>query len=165
MAAEGPGLLLVNRWLRKRADPARRYIGSAIESEAPLRARTTLERAVDTWDPATGTPLWDHARPLIEEALAEASARTAKCSFCGKSQKKVKKLIAGPGVYICDECINLCNDIIREELAEEKPEPARCPRCNRGLDDHGAVHTVNIGNEAVRLLACGGCGQVIGTLP
>ena len=41
-----------------------------------------------------------------------------KCSFCGKSQKQVKKLIAGPGVYICDECIELCNEIIEEELQE-----------------------------------------------
>ena len=41
-----------------------------------------------------------------------------KCSFCGKSQKQVMKLIAGPGVYICDECIGLCNEIIKEELAE-----------------------------------------------
>jgi ATP-dependent Clp protease ATP-binding subunit ClpX len=41
-----------------------------------------------------------------------------KCSFCGKSQKQVKKLIAGPGVYICDECIDLCNEIIEEELQE-----------------------------------------------
>jgi ATP-dependent Clp protease ATP-binding subunit ClpX len=41
-----------------------------------------------------------------------------KCSFCGKSQKQVKKLIAGPGVYICDECIDLCNEIIEEELHE-----------------------------------------------
>ncbi len=40
-----------------------------------------------------------------------------KCSFCGKSQRQVKKLIAGPGVYICDECIELCNEIIEEELA------------------------------------------------
>ncbi|HTI28542.1 MAG TPA: ATP-dependent Clp protease ATP-binding subunit ClpX [Kutzneria sp.] len=54
-----------------------------------------------------------------------------KCSFCGKSQKQVKKLIAGPGVYICDECIDLCNEIIEEELAEagdvkldELPKPA-----------------------------------------
>ena len=53
-----------------------------------------------------------------------------KCSFCGKSQKQVKKLIAGPSVYICDECIELCNDIIAEELAdttelsfEELPKP------------------------------------------
>ncbi|MFT5223719.1 MAG: ATP-dependent Clp protease ATP-binding subunit ClpX, partial [Glaciecola sp.] len=49
-----------------------------------------------------------------------------KCSFCGKSQKQVKKLIAGPGVYICDECIDLCNEIIEEELSE----PAEL-----GLDD------------------------------
>jgi ATP-dependent Clp protease ATP-binding subunit ClpX len=41
-----------------------------------------------------------------------------KCSFCGKSQKQVKKLIAGPGVYICDECIDLCNEIIEEELSD-----------------------------------------------
>jgi len=43
-----------------------------------------------------------------------------KCSFCGKSQNQVRKLIAGPGVYICDECIDLCNEIIDEELKEEK---------------------------------------------
>ncbi|MGV1007453.1 MAG: ATP-dependent Clp protease ATP-binding subunit ClpX [Dermatophilaceae bacterium] len=49
-----------------------------------------------------------------------------KCSFCGKSQKQVKKLIAGPGVYICDECIDLCNEIIEEELAEST---------DLGLDD------------------------------
>ncbi|GAB3585583.1 ATP-dependent Clp protease ATP-binding subunit ClpX [Calidifontibacter terrae] len=46
------------------------------------------------------------------------SSDLLKCSFCGKSQKQVKKLIAGPGVYICDECIDLCNEIIEEELAE-----------------------------------------------
>jgi ATP-dependent Clp protease ATP-binding subunit ClpX len=53
-----------------------------------------------------------------------------QCSFCGKSQKQVKRLIAGPGVYICDECIDLCNEIIEEELTdsseirfEELPTP------------------------------------------
>ena len=46
------------------------------------------------------------------------SADLLKCSFCGKTQKQVRKLIAGPGVYICDECIELCNEIIEEELAE-----------------------------------------------
>ncbi len=63
-----------------------------------------------------------------------------KCSFCGKSQKQVKKLIAGPGVYICDECIDLCNEIIEEELAdtsevhfEELPTPKEI--CNF-LDDY-----------------------------
>ena len=41
------------------------------------------------------------------------------CSFCGKSQREIKKLIAGPTVHICDECIELCNDIIREEAQKE----------------------------------------------
>ena len=52
-----------------------------------------------------------------------------KCSFCGKSQKQVKKLIAGPGVYICDECIDLCNEIIEEELGtSEEVVPAELPK-------------------------------------
>ena len=42
------------------------------------------------------------------------------CSFCGKSQHEVRKLIAGPTVFICDECVELCNDIIREELLESE---------------------------------------------
>ena len=46
------------------------------------------------------------------------TSETLKCSFCGKSQKQVKKLIAGPAVYICDECIDLCNEIIEEEVGE-----------------------------------------------
>ena len=63
------------------------------------------------------------ARPLGSEELGRAMAKFGdsdllKCSFCGKSQKQVKKLIAGPGVYICDECIDLCNEIIEEELSE-----------------------------------------------
>lgn len=47
------------------------------------------------------------------------SSELLKCSFCGKSQKQVRKLIAGPGVYICDECIDLCNEIIEEELGSD----------------------------------------------
>ena len=52
------------------------------------------------------------------------------CSFCGKSQNEVRKLIAGPSVFICDECVELCNDIIREEVqeSEEKSEQARLPK-------------------------------------
>ncbi|GAB3581466.1 ATP-dependent Clp protease ATP-binding subunit ClpX [Amycolatopsis endophytica] len=75
-----------------------------------------------------------------------------KCSFCGKSQKQVKKLIAGPGVYICDECIELCNEIIEEELAEagdvkldELPKP---------LDIHEFLDQYIIGqSDAKRSLA------------
>ena len=50
------------------------------------------------------------------------SADLLKCSFCGKSQKQVQQLIAGPGVYICDECVELCNEIIEERLAEAGEE-------------------------------------------
>ena len=53
----------------------------------------------------------------------ESNTTNLSCSFCGKSQKEVKKLIAGPSVYICDECIALCNDILAEEVQkEEHPE-------------------------------------------
>src|SRR3954471_21067099 len=57
-------------------------------------------------------------------------AQSLCCSFCGKSQKEVKKLIAGPTVYICDECIGLCNDIIAEEIDREeaKDTKLRIPR-------------------------------------
>src|ERR1041384_6554194 len=47
------------------------------------------------------------------------SGKILYCSFCGKSQHEVRKLIAGPSVFICDECVELCNDIIREELEEK----------------------------------------------
>ncbi|HEU4621627.1 MAG TPA: ATP-dependent Clp protease ATP-binding subunit ClpX [Burkholderiaceae bacterium] len=52
-----------------------------------------------------------------------SSEKLLYCSFCGKSQHEVKKLIAGPSVFICDECIELCNDIIREEVAQDAPSP------------------------------------------
>lgn len=55
-------------------------------------------------------------------ARMQESADLLKCSFCGKSQKQVKKLIAGGGVYICDECIELCNEIIEEELGAAQTE-------------------------------------------
>ncbi|PCE67801.1 ATP-dependent protease ATP-binding subunit ClpX [Salinivibrio sp. YCSC6] len=50
------------------------------------------------------------------------SGKLLYCSFCGKSQHEVRKLIAGPSVYICDECVDLCNDIIREEIKEVMPK-------------------------------------------
>ena len=55
----------------------------------------------------------------------ETNGGVLKCSFCGKSQNDVRKLIAGPTVYICDECIELCNDIIAEEWEEEKSREIR----------------------------------------
>lgn len=71
----------------------------------------------------------------------EASSGLLRCSFCGKSQNEVKKLIAGPGVYICDECIELCNDIIAEEREREETSKAtlKVPRpidIKQHLDDY-----------------------------
>ena len=54
----------------------------------------------------------------MAEKKGSSGEKTLYCSFCGKSQHEVKKLIAGPSVFICDECIELCNDIIRDEVAE-----------------------------------------------
>ena len=58
----------------------------------------------------------------MAEKKGSSSEKTLYCSFCGKSQHEVKKLIAGPSVFICDECIDLCNDIIREEVPADAPE-------------------------------------------
>ena len=70
------------------------------------------------------------------------------CSFCGKSQRQVKKLIAGPGVYICDECIDLCNEIIDEELTappsfdiENLPKPREILKVRERIDSIYAEHT------------------------
>ena len=52
----------------------------------------------------------------MAEKKGSTSEKTLYCSFCGKSQHEVKKLIAGPSVFVCDECIELCNEIIRDEL-------------------------------------------------
>ncbi len=77
------------------------------------------------------------------------------CSFCGKSQHEVRKLIAGPSVYICDECVELCNDIIREELDEsgtEKREKLPTPKdIHAFLDDYviGQQHAKKILSVAV----------------
>ncbi|HEV2614594.1 MAG TPA: ATP-dependent Clp protease ATP-binding subunit ClpX [Gammaproteobacteria bacterium] len=54
--------------------------------------------------------------------MSDHSDKTALCSFCGKSQEKVKKLVSGPGVFICDGCIALCNDVLKEALKDEKFE-------------------------------------------
>lgn len=55
---------------------------------------------------------------MSDETTPPADGKLLYCSFCGKSQHEVRKLIAGPSVFICDECVELCNDIIREEMQE-----------------------------------------------
>ena len=57
------------------------------------------------------------------------SSELLKCSFCGKSQKQVQQLIAGPQIYICDECVALCNEIIEERVAETQTSGSSISRC------------------------------------
>lgn len=70
----------------------------------------------------------------------DESGKLLYCSFCGKSQHEVRKLIAGPSVFVCDECVELCNDIIREEMEEKTSEGnARLPKPHElklALDEH-----------------------------
>ncbi|MGE5228369.1 MAG: ATP-dependent Clp protease ATP-binding subunit ClpX, partial [Deltaproteobacteria bacterium] len=74
------------------------------------------------------------------------------CSFCGKSQRQVKKLIAGPGVYICDECIDLCNEIIDEELTA--PATLDLEQLPKPRDIYGILNDYVVGqDEAKRSLA------------
>ncbi|WP_276320711.1 ClpX C4-type zinc finger protein, partial [Phytoactinopolyspora endophytica] len=72
-----------------------------------------------------------------------------KCSFCGKSQKQVKKLIAGPGVYICDECIDLCNEIIEEELSEN-PESGGLSELPKPREIYEFLEQYVIGQEPAK---------------
>lgn len=55
---------------------------------------------------------------MADREQPDEESNVLYCSFCGKSQHEVRKLIAGPSVYICDECVELCNDIIREEVQD-----------------------------------------------
>src|SRR5258708_38145715 len=90
-----------------------------VRSEVRSRFRATA--AMRPWGKkvAAGSKRPNRAAQEREYAVARIGDGTdlLKCSFCGKSQKQVKKLIAGPGVYICDECIDRCNEIIEEEIA------------------------------------------------
>ena len=71
------------------------------------------------------------------------------CSFCGKSQRQVKKLIAGPGVYICDECIDLCNEIIDEE-AVESPSVIEAESLPRPREIYGVLNDYVVGQEEAK---------------
>ncbi|MEX2487435.1 MAG: ATP-dependent Clp protease ATP-binding subunit ClpX [Nitriliruptoraceae bacterium] len=71
-----------------------------------------------------------------------------KCNFCGKSQKQVKKLIAGPSVYICDECIDLCNEIIEEELAE--PADLQLDELPKPKEIYGFLNDYVVGQDAAK---------------
>jgi ATP-dependent Clp protease ATP-binding subunit ClpX len=73
-----------------------------------------------------------------------------KCSFCGKSQEQVRKLIAGPGVYICDECIELCNEIIEEELYKNSDESVRLRNIPKPKEIFNILNQYVIGQERAK---------------
>src|SRR5690606_41002579 len=66
--------------------------------------------------------LSDWINRMTDTRNGEDNGKLLYCSFCGKSQHEVRKLIAGPSVFICDECVDLCNDIIREEVQEAQAD-------------------------------------------
>jgi ATP-dependent Clp protease ATP-binding subunit ClpX len=78
------------------------------------------------------------------------SADLLKCSFCGKSQKQVQQLIAGPGVYICDECVELCNEIIEERLAEAGEEVSSEFDLPKPREIHAFLEEYVIGQDAAK---------------
>jgi ATP-dependent Clp protease ATP-binding subunit ClpX len=78
------------------------------------------------------------------------SADLLKCSFCGKSQKQVQQLIAGPGVYICDECVELCNEIIEERLAEAGEETSSEFDLPKPKEIYAFLEEYVIGQEAAK---------------
>src|SRR5206468_4861598 len=96
--------------------------------------------------------MWPFRRPRAEKPgkppKAEEPGKTYSCSFCGKSQDKVRKIIAGPTVYICDECIDLCNDIIEDEVDQQGTE--------RHSSQPSPIESSDTSGEAV----CYGCGEL-----
>ena len=91
--------------------------------------RLVRERAAKTGESYSAALRHVRGQPTEETVSDDTKPENlVKCSFCGKTQKEVKKLIAGPGVYICEECIALCNEIIDEEgVVAETPAPPAEP--------------------------------------
>jgi hypothetical protein len=138
-----------------------------------------LMAAAKEWRADEHGPFTPFVKARVEAALAPPTAlsgrlrtpfRRAKpapafsCSFCNKSQQQVAKLIAGPGVFICDECVDLCADILADEVgtrAADTAGSAVCPACGRDLLVDAKVVDVTVGDTEMRLVTCG-CGRVIG---
>src|SRR5262245_29510489 len=95
----------------------------ALNSKA---VETTHSEALELIAKAFGYANWNILSAKIDAAAPRAGGQnpnpkvTLYCSFCGKSQHDVRKLIAGPGVYICDECVDLCTDIVDDPEHDEK---------------------------------------------
>ena len=89
--------------------------------------RLVRRRAAKTGESYTAALRHLHADQREELAVTATKPTTANCSFCGKPNTEVRKIVAGPGVYICNECVELCNDVIGQ--VEEDPDVApRSPR-------------------------------------
>lgn len=82
------------------------------------------------------------------------------CSFCGASQEEVRKLIAGPGVYICDQCIDLCNDIILDEVDEDAPGE-RSPRIPKPKEIRAHLDEYVIGQDVAKRFSQSLCITII----
>jgi hypothetical protein len=113
----------------------------ALKSRA---VETTHSESLELIAKAFGYDNWNILAAKIEAALAPAPAtndrapagKTLHCSFCGKSQHEVRKLIAGPNVFICDECSELCTDILRKEEPIWKVLSLLDPRKEGGSEDY-----------------------------
>jgi ClpX C4-type zinc finger len=82
-------------------------------------------------------------KPPVSPETPGEPRPTIRCSFCGKHQDEVRKIIAGPTVYICDECIDLCNDIIYEEIDREKDaEPTASQQAQESSRQVPCFHVV-----------------------
>lgn len=103
-----------------------RYYGefAAVLAQRQLTLETVIDMARRAYDAHRTAMHWHQARR--EEREMAHRRKGMICSFCGKKQDQVQRLIAGPGVYICDECIGLCNEILAEEL-HNPPLPAHAP--------------------------------------
>ena len=124
-----------------------------------VTGRDTGGRGVTTADPksriSAPSKLWGREagrshRPqgVIPLARPTDSNEQLLCSFCGKSQRQVKKLIAGPGVYICDECIDLCNEIIDEELTP--PAAIELENLPKPREIHDVLQEYVVGQDAAK---------------
>jgi len=90
---------------------------------------------------------------MSQSGRGEDNGKLLYCSFCGKSQHEVRKLIAGPSVFICDECVELCNDIIREEI-EESSSPTQASQLPTPHEIHAILDDYVIGqSKAKRILS------------
>ncbi|TPV56037.1 ATP-dependent protease ATP-binding subunit ClpX [Aestuariibacter sp. GS-14] len=83
----------------------------------------------------------------MSDKQSDGDNKLLYCSFCGKSQHEVRKLIAGPSVFICDECVELCNDIIREEIKEIAPNKQKQNSLPKPQEIHAHLNDYVIGQE------------------